>query len=229
MRTPLHSEPTATCAIRVTTESRTAEPCREMVRQRWTRGRIVGLAFVSLALLRLLVTFWLDARRDPVRGGLESGDHRVVAVDDQGTLEVARRSNQESAWTGFSRTWRVRLLGVELSTAVPAAQASLGTTHAIDPRAVAWLRQSLANRDVRLDFDRRRFDSDGRWLVYVYVDGQLWNVEMVRSGWGRWERASEDAAGPQRALKQAESEARRAHRGLWSVRSSELVPMRLRG
>ena len=70
---------------------------------------------------------------------------------------------------------------------------------------------------IRLEFEEELKDDHGRTLAYLFVEGRNINVEMVRTGWspyfdryGRGKYA--------RDFEAAESEARRARRGMWAQR-----------
>jgi micrococcal nuclease len=72
-------------------------------------------------------------------------------------------------------------------------------------------------KKVRLEYDRKRRDAEGRLLAYAYLmDGTFLNAEIVRSGYARTWTAS-----PFRFLEQFqayEKEARELKRGLWADR-----------
>jgi len=84
----------------------------------------------------------------------------------------------------------------------------------------AALAELVREKPVRLEFesaDKPKRDKYGRLLVYLIVDGQNANVEMIRRGWS----AYVSKYGGERyhtELAAAEEEARAAHRGIWSSR-----------
>lgn len=197
-------------------------------RRLWTRQRVFLVVLALAALSRLAWTLLRDASLDPMGGALVPGSCRIVAVEDDGTLQVVQpagrlQSAALAAPASMSPVRRVRLLGVHLASA---ARPTAGPSHPcrIDPGAGKWLRRMVVDREARLEFDRRRFDQQGCWLAYVFVGEQLLNVELIRAGWGQCEPMTGDATARQRALRQAESEARRAGRGVWRRIDLELVP-----
>ena len=44
-------------------------------------------------------------------------------------------------------------------------------------------RQLVGNKEVQLEFDVETFDRYGRTLAYVWVDGQMVNLAMLREGY----------------------------------------------
>ncbi len=85
--------------------------------------------------------------------------------------------------------------------------------------AKAALREMVGGRPVFLVYEfsyrpsRGRFD---RLLVYLYADDVNLNLEMVREGWTPYYTESGTGRFPDE-FKQAEAEAMRGRRGLWSV------------
>lgn len=115
---------------------------------------------------------------------------------------------------------RVRLLGIdtpELTTPDRPAE-PLGTD------AARFTRDLVEGRDVRLEFDRERFDAYRRVLAYVWLDQRFVNAEIVRAGYSRAELRFPLRTDRKRLLEEAEREARMAGRGLWSGTSSSAGP-----
>ena len=84
--------------------------------------------------------------------------------------------------------------------------------------ALAFNRQLVEGQTVRLEFDVRMHDHEGRLWAYVYlVDGRLVNSLLVENGFARadpYQGYVKHAA----LFRQLEVEARGAGRGLWSLR-----------
>lgn len=84
--------------------------------------------------------------------------------------------------------------------------------------AVALNRQLVEGQTVRVEFDVRVHDPEGRLWAYVYlVDGRMVNALMVERGYAQADPYPPDLkyAG---LLRQMEDEARAAGRGLWAAR-----------
>lgn len=67
-----------------------------------------------------------------------------------------------------------------------------------------------------LDLDRRRLDSAGHFLAYVYVDGRLLNEELIRAGLAQADLYPGDNQTMHRNFVKAEKEAKKAERGMWT-------------
>jgi len=74
----------------------------------------------------------------------------------------------------------------------------------------------LSSGTPSLDLDRRRLDSDGHFLGYVYVDGRLLNEEVIRAGFAQASLYPGDNQTMHRNFVKAEKEAKRAERGMWA-------------
>lgn len=145
-------------------------------------------------------------------GGWRLGDARrsvtvarvveVVEVVDGDTIRVARDGRPDT----------VRLLGVD----TPETVAPGRPVECFGPEAAAFTRRSLVGRTVRLEFDVETRDPYGRLLAFVVVDGRRFNDELLRRGLATLLVIPPNGRHG-RALLDAEFEARRAHRGLWSA------------
>ncbi|MFN0021868.1 MAG: thermonuclease family protein [Pirellulaceae bacterium] len=74
----------------------------------------------------------------------------------------------------------------------------------------------LSSGSPSLDLDRRRLDSDGHFLGYVYVDGRLLNEEVIRAGFAKADLYPGDNQTMHKNFVKAEKEAKRAGRGMWA-------------
>jgi micrococcal nuclease len=79
----------------------------------------------------------------------------------------------------------------------------------------------VASGPTRLRFDKRRKDRYDRFLAYVYVEERMLNVELVRAGLARVSTFPGDSPSLASQLGRAEQDARRAGRGIWSVKEYE--------
>lgn len=138
--------------------------------------------------------------RPPLPAGDASGKGSGLEI-----LYVADGDTLKARWKGRSE-W-IRLLRID--------------TPERDEEGYEEARSALAgmveDRPVTIAFEKRDLperDEYGRLLAYLFADGKNLNVEMVRAGWSPfWTRYGDGRFA--RAFRQAESEARRAGRGLW--------------
>ncbi len=125
-----------------------------------------------------------------VRAGL----CQVLQVIDATTLQV-----RQAEFNG-----PVRLLGID------APEASQRDA------AIKFLVQRVAAGEVRIELDKRRLDSQGRFLAYVYVGNQLLNEDLVAAGLARVQTYPGDSMTINRQLLRAQAEARNKERGMWA-------------
>ncbi|MBI1881017.1 MAG: lamin tail domain-containing protein [Chloroflexi bacterium] len=84
-------------------------------------------------------------------------------------------------------------------------------------------RQLVEGKDVQLEFDLETFDQYGRSLAYVWSEGRLVNLEIVRLGYANAFTVPPNVR-YEKEFREAEREAREAERGLW-VGSS--IPLKI--
>ncbi len=157
-----------------------------------------------LALLYLLVrAFEFGGSTAPIdsAGDASSGEwHTVRRVVDGDTLLLENRE-------------RIRLIGVDTPETVR-------PDHPVEhfgPEASAFTKRLAERQRVRLIFGHERQDKYGRTLAFVYLaDGRLLNEEIIRQGYGHAYTRHPFAADLMVRFRDAEREARTAHRGLWS-------------
>ncbi len=108
---------------------------------------------------------------------------------------------------------RVRLMGVDCPESVK-------PNTPVQPFALeaaeftrTWLAKSGGN--VRLEFDRERFDNHGRTLAFVWHDEQCLNEALLQAGLARWEANFSYASSMKTRFRKAEDAARQDQRGLW--------------
>lgn len=75
-------------------------------------------------------------------------------------------------------------------------------------------RELVAGKTVQLEFDVDTFDKYGRTLAYVWVNGTMANLEIVRQGYANTFTVPPNIR-YQAEFRHAEQEAREAGRGLW--------------
>jgi micrococcal nuclease len=83
------------------------------------------------------------------------------------------------------------------------------------PEATALNRQLVEGKNVQMEFDLETFDQYGRSLAYIWSEGVLVNLEIVRLGYANAYTVPPNVR-YQEEFRQAEREAREAGRGLWA-------------
>ena len=104
--------------------------------------------------------------------------------------------------------FRVRYIGIDTPEIYPQLEA-----YGIE----AWQanRQLVEGKRVRLERDVSETDKHDRLLCYVYVDSIFVNAELVSEGLA-WAKAYPPDTKYQDYLKEMETEAKRAGRGMWA-------------
>jgi micrococcal nuclease len=138
----------------------------------------------------------------------------VVRVVDGDTVDVLLAGGRT----------RVRLIGVDAPEVRDGAKLdrdalrsgrSRAAIRALGRDASDFTRRRLLGRRVGLEFDVERRDRYGRLLAYVWLDGALFNAELVRTG-----KAQVMTVPPnlrhQALLRRLQREARAAGRGFWA-------------
>jgi micrococcal nuclease len=159
------------------------------------RPRLIAVLLATAALAA--AAGWL------LRGGTDAapaaGGERVVRVVDGDTVVLGNAG-------------RARLIGID----TPEIH---GAVECFGRRAAAFTQRRLAGRRVRVEVGVEPRDRYGRLLVYLTVDGRLFNADLVRAGY-----ATPLAIAPNiryaRRFAQLAVEARRTGRGLWAACSS---------
>jgi len=157
------------------------------------------IAVCAVLLVLFLIRLLNDAPRPPEPGDLAPGEYRVLRAVDGDTLQLENRV-------------RVRLIGVDCPETVK-------PEHPVEPwgpEASTFTKQFISGKVVRLEFDRERKDRHGRTLAYVWVGERMLNEELLRAGLARFEPQYHYSETKKRLFRQAEREARKAGRGIWS-------------
>lgn len=129
------------------------------------------------------------------------GGGRVERVVDGDTLKVRLDGGGRAT---------VRLIGVD----TPESVKPDSPVECFGREAAAFARRLLAGRRVRLVQDAEPRDRFGRLLAYVYADGRMANLEIVRGGYAEPLTIPPNVRFAAR-FRAAAAEARRARRGLW--------------
>jgi micrococcal nuclease len=138
-------------------------------------------------------------------------DADVIRVDDGDTVDVRLGDRIE----------RVRYIGID-APEVP-HDGRGGTPGGLSATEIN--RTLVANRRVTLELDVERRDRYGRLLAYVWVDGVMANLEMVRRGYARALTIPPNVR-HSRSFVMAERSARIERRGLWPTGALRRRPAR---
>jgi micrococcal nuclease len=107
---------------------------------------------------------------------------------------------------------RIRLLGVD----TPETKIPDQPPEPWGPEASDFTARKVTGKQVRLEFDRERFDQYGRTLAYVYVGDLFLNEELIRQGLSTAQLQYPYRSDMKRRFLNAEQEARAQRRGIWS-------------
>lgn len=99
-----------------------------------------------------------------------SGQYQVLKVIDGDTIAINYHGKIE----------KVRLLNVDTPESVHPDQSR---NTAMGRKASAYTKSRLAGKYVDLEFQAKKRGKYGRLLAYVILDGNNFNLELVRKGW----------------------------------------------
>lgn len=162
------------------------------------RNQILGIIALLVIAARLINQSTKDTPADTPLG---EGPYRVERVVDGDTLLLEDRT-------------RVRLIGVN----TPEMTTDSGAPEPWAVEATEFTEAFVANRDIRLQFDRERLDQYDRTLAYVWVEDAMLNEALVEAGLARVPKHYRYASSVRRRFEQLQDEARAAKRGIWSGR-----------
>lgn len=127
----------------------------------------------------------------------------VISALDGDTIDVRLSSGA---------TDTIRILGVD----TPEIHHPTKPVECFGPEAAAYTRRRLLGRTVELESDVESHDIYDRRLAYVIVDGARFDDELLRLGYARLLVIPPNELHAREML-DAELDARRAGRGLWSA------------
>jgi micrococcal nuclease len=157
---------------------------------------VIGLLLLILVLAR---NYWSEPPASVPTQPPATGTFDVVRVVDGDTIL-------------FAPHMRVRLIGVN----APESVKPDSPVEPFGPEASQFTREFLRGGTARLEYDRERVDQFDRQLAYVWVGDKMLNEELLRAGLARWERHFNYASEKKQRFREAQDEARRARRGIWS-------------
>ncbi|MDR5709934.1 MAG: thermonuclease family protein [Armatimonadota bacterium] len=163
-----------------------------------------ALGLGSLAFLLAAFLLWQQRPSAPLcphpprpEGVLEA---TVLHAVDGDTVEAEVRGQRE----------RVRLIGVD----TPEMQDPRPSIREMAQRAARFTRSRLVGQRVGLELDVERRDRYGRLLGYVWLDGRLFNLELLEFGHARLYTVPPNVRYVE-WFRTCQRLAREARRGLW--------------
>ncbi len=162
-------------------------------------ARRAGFACCALALVACLGAAGCDV------GPAATAHYEAkVTRDVDGDTVVVQYTN--------GRSDKVRILGVD----TPETHKPGTPVQCYGPEASRFTQHELVGREVRIELDRVSRDKYGRLLAYIYVNGERFDDELLRLGYGRLLIIPPNGVHA-RAMLDAELDARGAKRGLWGA------------
>ncbi|MDD7510992.1 MAG: thermonuclease family protein [Peptostreptococcaceae bacterium] len=133
---------------------------------------------------------------------LESRDScRVTRIVDGDTV-IVNRSGKET---------RVRLIGIDTPESVsPQEERNVPQ----GKMAAEYTEESLLNKEVTLEYDKEAEDKYGRTLAYIYVNGEMFNKELLKKGYARVINTYPNVK-YEDEFKELQKEARNSRAGFW--------------
>ena len=168
-------------------------------RPRFRRKKLRGGVLLVFGVLLIALRWSQREERGPAV--LSAGLSEVERVVDGDTFKMVNGA-------------RVRLQGLDTPETVK-------KDHPVEPwgpEASAYTKRFIeeANHQVQLEFDKERQDRFGRFLAFVWHGERMLNAELLRQGLARAKPGYVGNAARRRQLLEAQDEAKRAGRGIWS-------------
>lgn len=171
-----------------------------MMRRYWRR-KTRGLTFILILAVLLAIRIVQELTTFDPPESLASGTYSVARVIDGDTLRLTSGA-------------RLRLQGIDAPEAAregaPAEPWSWEATKFTEAFVEA------AGGTIRVEFGPERKDQYGRFLGFVWHDGQMLNESLVYEGLARATTQYHFSAAMKRRLERAQADARMAGRGIWS-------------
>ena len=155
---------------------------------------VCALALASLAPVA-------EAVPDSARRGVVTH----VSDGDTAYIDPLRYGTTAASWDGR----KARFIGVDTPEVY-------GTTECYGKKASAFTTRKLQGKRIKVTYGKDPVDPYDRALVYVWLEGRLFNAALVRRGFARVEiYAPNDRY--EGKLRRLQREARAADRGLWGA------------
>jgi len=141
----------------------------------------------------------------------------VERVVDGDTIEVSPAVQGKEA---------VRLIGVDTPETVDPAE----PVEPYGPEASAFTKEQLEGKQVTLSFDEEKIDDFDRALAYVQIGGQseTFNETLLNQGYAQLFIVSPNDR-YEATFREAQDEARQAHRGIWGLPKEQQCELADRG
>jgi micrococcal nuclease len=143
-----------------------------------------------------ILNLLLDEEENPV--GLVNA--KVVRVVDGDTVVVRYEGREE----------RIRLIGVDTPETVHPNK----PVEAYGEEAKEYTKKKLEEKDIQIEFDVKERDRYGRLLGYIWVDGLLFNDELLKMGYAKVATFPPNVKYVE-TFKETERNAREKQVGLW--------------
>ena len=148
-----------------------------------------------------------SASASPTSGGNYDATVTVSRVVDGDTVEIS---------PSIGGTEDVRLIGVDTPETVDPEE----EVEPYGPEASDFATSALEGERVDLEFGQEKFDDYDRLLAYVFIDGQMFNEELIKQGYAQaypYEPNTEYAD----KFEEAQQEARASGLGIWELSLEE--------
>src|SRR5215216_810886 len=151
-----------------------------------------------------------SASASPASGGAGENYDATVTVNrvvDGDTVEIA---------PSIGGTEDVRLIGIDTPETVDPEE----EVEPYGPEASDFATSELEGEGVDLEFGQEKFDDYDRLLAYVYIDGQMFNEELVEQGYAQTYPYEPNTKYADR-FEEAQHEARASGLGIWGLSLQE--------
>lgn len=164
---------------------------------------LIGL--ILLVVLGFALALQDSDSESPHPDGIQSGSYKVERCVDGDTIVLEGNI-------------KIRLIGAD----TPETKKPNWPVEPFGPEAAAFTKDTIeqAGNHVRIEFDGPKTDRYNRTLAHVYVGDVLLSEELIRRGFATAELQYRFSEKMKERFREAEYEAQKARRGIWSLSES---------
>lgn len=136
-------------------------------------------------------------------GLADASEYRVAKVIDGDTIDILYKGRKE----------RIRILCVNTPESVHPDRYK---NSYMGWKASRFTKSRLSGKKAGLEFEKRKRGNYGRLLAYVIVDGENFNLELIRQGWSQYYTKYGASKKYHIRFKEAETSAKKEQLNIWS-------------
>ncbi len=163
---------------------------------------------ISLIIVLALwgAIFGVTATSGRVPNDAHSAETTHISDGDTGYFKPLRYGTRAASWPGR----KARFIGVDTPEVYTSPPECYG------PQASRFTKRKLGGRIVEVAYGDDPIDPYDRALIYIWVEGKLFNATLIRRGYARVEMYAPNDE-KEEWFRRLQREAREAKRGMWGA------------